>query len=62
MLEGLDDETKLSQIAFWVVRAGREGLVYGFKLPCCMLAPDRGTRHEQDCLKALALYEFGKTF
>ncbi len=50
-----DLEGKLSQLALWVVRAGREGVPFSLKLPGIHLPTHSGLGHQNACLEALAL-------
>ncbi len=57
--EGLNEfeaETKLSQIAFWVIEAHQQGIPYGLRLPNSLVPPGTGNNHFHQCLRALALY------
>jgi len=51
-----DVETRLSQLARWVVDAEARGERYGLILPALRLAPDRGPAHRHRCLAALATF------
>lgn len=51
-----DFEHKLAIIARWILDAEAQGLIYGLRLPGKELAPDRGTAHRDECLKATALF------
>lgn len=51
-----DVETRLSQLARWVVDAEARGERYGLVLPAVRLAPDRGPAHRHRCLAALATF------
>lgn len=53
---GFGDEARLSVLCFHAVRLGREGSVYGLRLPNQTIGPGRGDAHQQQVLKALALY------
>lgn len=55
-LAHLDTETRLSQLARWIVEADRQGCEYGLQLPHLQYPPTSGWEHYQACLKALALY------
>ena len=55
-LGALDQETRLSQLARWVVDAEARGERYGLTLPGAQIAPDRGPEHRHRCLAALALF------
>ena len=51
-----DTESRLSQLALWVVRAERDGVHYGMVLPDVQIAPGHGEMHRHLCLRQLALY------
>ncbi|HKZ72926.1 MAG TPA: DUF58 domain-containing protein, partial [Steroidobacteraceae bacterium] len=55
-LAALDIETRLEQLARWVVDAEARGDRYGLRLPYRMLEPGRGPEHRHRCLRELALY------
>ena len=55
-LAPLDTETRLSQLARWIVDAEARGERYGLVLPQQRFAPDRGPQHRHRCLAALALF------
>lgn len=55
-VEGLALEEKLSQLCRWVLDAERQDREYGLDIPGIGIAPGSGKAHEQNCLKALALY------
>jgi uncharacterized protein (DUF58 family) len=56
-LDSLDNtESKLSQLAEWVMQAERAGHRYGLEIPGQQIAPDKGPSHQHRCLKTLALY------
>ncbi len=54
-----DVERRLSRLCGMVLRAESEGLRYGLRLPGVRYRPDRGARHRQRCLTALALFGEG---
>ncbi|MDE2088924.1 MAG: DUF58 domain-containing protein [Gammaproteobacteria bacterium] len=56
-LQGLDTETRLSQMCRWVLDADEAQRRYGLHLPGLTLAPEHGARHRQRCLEALARFE-----
>jgi len=56
-LEGLDAETRLSQLCRWVLDAESEGMVYGLRVPGKEIDPANGEAHRSICLEALALFE-----
>jgi len=55
-LPELDSESRLSQLARWVVDAESNGLNYGLRLPDSVIGADHGKHHRHRCLKALALW------
>lgn len=55
-LSGIDVETRLEQLARWVVDAEARGERYGLVLPGVSLAADRGPEHRRRALTALALH------
>jgi uncharacterized protein (DUF58 family) len=56
-LAGLAGETRLSQLARWVLLAERSSASYGLRLPGKEIAPSRGEAHSHECLRALAVFE-----
>jgi len=56
-LNGLDTETRLSQLCRWVLDAEQEGLVYGLRIPGTAISPATGEAHRRTCLEALALFD-----
>lgn len=55
-LEGVDPETRLRRLAWWVLQLDRENRPYGLRLPSGNWSPDRGPQHRRELLDALALY------
>jgi uncharacterized protein (DUF58 family) len=55
-LGNLQLETKLEQLARWVVDAEGGGERYGLRLPDNHIEPDRGPEHRHRCLAALAMF------
>jgi uncharacterized protein (DUF58 family) len=55
-LEGMDVETRLSQLAQWILAAERSGASYGLRLPHITVNPLRGDAHFHECLRTLALF------
>jgi uncharacterized protein (DUF58 family) len=55
-LEGLDTETRLEQLARWIVDAEARGERYGLVLREMHLPPQHGTDHRRRALTALALH------
>jgi uncharacterized protein (DUF58 family) len=55
-LEDLDLEARLSQIAAWAIDCDRSGAACGLNLPGAQLALGRGTEHQVELQRALALY------
>ncbi|HUP92800.1 MAG TPA: DUF58 domain-containing protein [Solimonas sp.] len=56
LLPDLDTEARLSQLTRWALDAELQGRNYGLRLPGLTIAPHHGEHHQQECLKALALY------
>lgn len=52
----VDDETRLSILAGWVLAAEARGARYGLALPARRIAPAQGHAHRNACLEALALH------
>jgi uncharacterized protein (DUF58 family) len=59
-LEGLDDETRLSQLCLWVLESEAAQRVYGLRIPGREIPPSRGTAHRFACLRALAVHGFAE--
>lgn len=55
-LGGMQTERRLSILCAWIISADQTGLTYRLRLPGVDIGPDRGPRHRDACLKALALY------
>jgi uncharacterized protein (DUF58 family) len=55
-LEGLDVEPRLRVLTRWVLDAEHEGMLYGLRLPDKTVSPSNGEHHQQECLRALALF------
>ncbi|HUA24021.1 MAG TPA: DUF58 domain-containing protein [Steroidobacteraceae bacterium] len=51
-----DIESRLAQLARWIVDAEAAGELYGLELPGELISPHRGPDHRHRCLTALALY------
>jgi uncharacterized protein (DUF58 family) len=56
VLDGLNTEQKLGQLAKWVLEADKTEMNYGLWLPGNRIAPSLGPMHKLKCLKALALF------
>jgi len=56
-LDGLDTETRLSQLCRWVLDADHRQQCYGLRLPGVEIAIAGGNAHKQRCLEALARFE-----
>jgi len=56
-LDGLDIETRLSQITRWIIDAEDDNITYGLRIPGVCIDPSLGDKHKHICLKALALYQ-----
>jgi uncharacterized protein (DUF58 family) len=61
-LEGLDTETRLSQISRWIAasEAGHQR-PYGIRIPGVEIPPGRGPAHRWRCLRALACHGMAPT-
>ena len=51
-----DIESRLAQLARWIVDAEAAGDLYGLELPGELIPAHRGPDHRHRCLLALALY------
>jgi uncharacterized protein (DUF58 family) len=58
-LQDADPEVRLQKLARQVLEAEVEGSPYGLRLPNATIAPSLGASHQDRCLQALALFEFG---
>ena len=56
-LPGLPLEPRLSRLAGWAVSAFREQQAYGLRLPGIEIQPNHGDAHQQQVLRALALFD-----
>ena len=56
-----DIESRLAQLARWIVDADARGDLYGLELPGERIPPHRGCDHRHRCLSALALYGLPQT-
>lgn len=54
---GLDKEGKLSRLAWWIVKLSEQQQPFGLKLPHKTIEIGTGNQHQQQCLRALALFE-----
>jgi uncharacterized protein (DUF58 family) len=55
-LDGLDEESRLSQLCRWVLDSEAAKLIYGLRLPGVEITPGNGVDHRIVCLRALAEY------
>jgi uncharacterized protein (DUF58 family) len=55
-LEGLDLESRLSQLALWVLKANEVGKPFSMTLPETFLSLGSGEKHAHQALKLLAVY------
>lgn len=53
---GSDPESKLSQLALWLINADASGIQYALSLPGSFVAADSGPLHRSRCLRSLALW------
>jgi uncharacterized protein (DUF58 family) len=54
---GEDTETRLAQLALWIIEAERVRRSYGLRLRGTEIAPSLGQMHFHRCLRALALFK-----
>lgn len=54
--QGLDVESRLSRLCYWVIRLSGGNDEYGLRLPGVHIEPSRGQEHREQVLKALALF------
>jgi uncharacterized protein (DUF58 family) len=57
-LGGMEMETRLSQLARWVLEAAREGREFGLRMPNRTIPMDSSPGHTTKCLETLAVYRF----
>lgn len=55
-LDGMDSETRLSQLCLWVLESDAAQRTYGLRIPGKELPPSGGAAHRFACLRALAAY------
>lgn len=58
-LAGQQRELRLSRLCYWVLQVHQAGDEYGLRLPGVEIQPDKGVCHQEQVLKALALFEGG---
>lgn len=56
-LEGLGVEARLSNLCYWVKKIGAADQPFGLRLPGVVIQPGSGIAHQQQALKALALFQ-----
>lgn len=56
-LAGLDTEARLSRLCYWVLQLGKTADLYGLRLPNQTLELGSGKKHQEQLLRALALYD-----
>lgn len=54
---GMDRESRLSRLCYWVLQLNSRNDEYGLRLPGLEIQPGRGEAHRDGVLKALALFE-----
>ncbi|MEX2488233.1 MAG: DUF58 domain-containing protein [Pseudomonadales bacterium] len=54
--QGLDTESRLSRLCYWVIKLSNGNDEYGLHLPGLTIDPSRGAEHREEVLKALALF------
>jgi len=57
-LEGLGIETRLSQLARWILEADSEGKEFGLRLPDSQVQVDSSPGHTVKCLETLAVFKY----
>ena len=57
-LTGLDLESRLSQLARWVLEAEQEGREFGLRIPGKTIPLDISPGHTTKCLETLAVFRF----
>ena len=57
LTQGVDNEQRLGILCRWALDAERQGIRYGLRLPSVKIEPDLGSRHLNECLRALALWD-----
>jgi uncharacterized protein (DUF58 family) len=57
---GMDRESRLSRLCYWVVQLSKTSSAYGLRLPGMEIAPASGAHHREKVLKALALFDLEK--
>ncbi len=55
-LEGLDAETRLSQLCLWILESEAAHRPYGLRIPGKEIAPSAGAAHRFACLRSLAAF------
>lgn len=55
-LPGLDEESRLSRLCYWVIAYGKTTAEYGLRLPQERLGMSRGASHQRRALRMLALH------
>lgn len=56
-LAGMDRESRLSRLCYWVLEAAKTTDEYGLRLPNIEIEPGKGVEHMEKLLKTLALFE-----
>ncbi len=59
--QGMDTESRLSRLSYWVVQLSGLPDEYGLRLPGVEIQPSRGEAHRENVLKTLALFEINST-
>jgi uncharacterized protein (DUF58 family) len=60
-LDGMDVETRLSQLCRWVLESDAAQRPYGLRIPGKEIAPSGGAAHRYACLRALAAFGTDET-
>ncbi len=56
-LAGMDRENRLSRLAWWVEKLHTLQQPFALRLPGVFIPVGQGSRHREECLTALALFE-----
>ena len=56
-LGGMEIETRLSQLARWVLEAAQEGREFGLRMPNLTISMDSSPGHTTKCLETLAVFQ-----
>jgi len=60
-LQGMNRETRLSRLCYWVLECAKSQNYYGLRLPGQEIFPGSGITHRDTLLKSLALFEWNSS-